>query len=160
MSNKKISDKDIANEDVNFIEEMIKEYRAFGDLYNPDFEDAEKIYKALENILAEREQDKKRIQELKEENAILRKANNITKNIAKEVKIKDITQVMNKSFEEYMKDYIPKQKVKDKIEELKIERDKTYKKFVESNRNDKNLHVQGIYLDAQIIILQEFLKGE
>lgn len=116
MSNKKISYKDIANEDVNFIQEMIKEYRTFGDLHNPDFEDTEKIYKALENILTEREQDKKRMQELEEENAILRKANNITKNIAKEVKIKDITQVMNKSFEEYMKDYISKQKIKDVLQ--------------------------------------------
>lgn len=68
MSNKERSDKDVANEkDVEFIRQMIKEYRTFGDLYNSDFEDTEKIYKALEIILSERNQDKKRIQELEEE---------------------------------------------------------------------------------------------
>ena len=56
--------------------------------------------------------------------------------------------------------FIPKQKVKGKLKELKIERDKIYKEFIESNRLDKQLHVQGIYLDAQIIILQELLEGE
>lgn len=61
-----------------------------------------------------------KIKELKEENATLRKA----KNIAKEVKIEDITQVMNKSYEEFMKQFVSKQKVKDKIEELKQKREK------------------------------------
>ena len=56
--------------------------------------------------------------------------------------------------------FIPKQQVKGKLKELKIERDKIYKEFIESNRLDKQLHVQGIYLDAQIIILQELLEGE
>ena len=31
---------------------MIKEYKTFGDLHNPDYEDTERIYKALENILS------------------------------------------------------------------------------------------------------------
>ncbi len=44
-------------EDIKFIEEMIKEYKTFGDLHNPDFEDTDRIYKALENML-------KRIKEL------------------------------------------------------------------------------------------------
>ncbi len=38
----------------------------------------------------------KRIKELEEENVILRKANNITRDLIKEVKIEDITQVINK----------------------------------------------------------------
>ena len=68
------------------------------------------------DVLAERKQDKARIQELEEENATLRKANNITKDLTKEVKIEDITQVMNKSYEEFMSQFIPKQKVKHLIE--------------------------------------------
>ena len=44
-------------EDIKFIEEMIKEYKIFGDLHNPDYEDTDRIYKALENML-------KRIKEL------------------------------------------------------------------------------------------------
>ena len=55
-------------EDIKFIEEMIKEYKTFGDLQNPDYEDTDRIYKALENILEEREQDKKRIKKLEEDN--------------------------------------------------------------------------------------------
>ena len=54
--------------DIKFIDEMIKEYNTFGDLDNTDYEDTDKIYKAIENILAEREQDKARIKELEEEN--------------------------------------------------------------------------------------------
>ena len=65
-----------------------------------------------------------RIRELEEENVTLRKANNITKDLTKEVKIEDITQVMNKSYEEFMKQFVSKQKVKDKIEELKQKREK------------------------------------
>ena len=60
----------------------------------------------------------KRIKELEEENVILRKANNITKDLIKEVKIEDITQVINKSYEEFVNQFIAKQKVKDKIKEL------------------------------------------
>ena len=44
-------------EDIKFIEEMIKEYKTFGDLHNLDYEDTDRIYKALENML-------KRIKEL------------------------------------------------------------------------------------------------
>lgn len=118
MSNKKISYKDIANEDVNFIEEIIKEYKSFGDLHNPDFEDAEKIYKALENILAERKQDKKRIQELEKENKTLK---GFTSEVFNSEEEKDITQVTNKSFKEFMNDYISKQKVKEIIKNETID---------------------------------------
>ena len=52
-------------EDIKFIEEMIKEYKTFGDLHNPDFEDTDRIYKALENML-------KRIKELEEKNKHLK----------------------------------------------------------------------------------------
>lgn len=51
-------------EDIKFIEEMIKEYKTFGDLHNPDYEDTDRIYKALENVL-------ERIKELEEENKLL-----------------------------------------------------------------------------------------
>jgi uncharacterized NAD(P)/FAD-binding protein YdhS len=55
----------------------------------------------------------KRIKELEEENAILKKASNI----AKDVNIEDITEVMNKSCEEFMSNYINKQVVIDTINE-------------------------------------------
>ena len=56
-------------EDIKFIEEMIKEYKTFGDLHNPDFEDTDRIYKALENML-------KRIKELEFQNTALKAEHN------------------------------------------------------------------------------------
>ena len=50
---------------------MIKEYNTFGDLDNTDYEDTDKIYKAIENILAERKQNKAKIKELEEKNRVL-----------------------------------------------------------------------------------------
>lgn len=78
-----------------------------------------RIY-AIKFAVMQKQIDKKdkRIKELEEENVILRKANNITKDLIKEVKIEDITQVINKSYEEFVNQFIAKQKVKDKIKEL------------------------------------------
>ena len=89
-----------------------------------------------------------RIKELKKENTTLRKANNITKNLTKEVKIEDITQVMNKSYEEFMKNFIPVQKVKDKIEELEKAKRETIR---------ENWHY--IY-SIQLKILEELLEDK
>lgn len=51
--------------DIKFIEEMIKEYKTFGDLHNPDYENTDKIYKALENML-ERIKELEAKQEIKQ----------------------------------------------------------------------------------------------
>lgn len=83
--------------DIKFIEEMIKEYKTFGDLHNADYEDTDKIYKALENML-------EKIKELEAK-----------------LEFKKYGDLDNIQFEEYMNQFIPKQKVKDKIEELKKE---------------------------------------
>ena len=101
------------------------------------------------NLLAEREQDKKRIKELEEENATLRKANNITKDLTKEVKIEDITHVMNKSYEEFMKQFVSKQKVKDKIEEIN-------KEYEDSK--DENGESEYYYPDYTIRKFKELLE--
>lgn len=74
-------------EDIKFIEEMIKEYKTFGDLHNPDFEDTDRIYKALENML-------KRIKELEEENNKKQKyinmASEVVENSILKQKVKEI----------------------------------------------------------------------
>ena len=54
--------------------------------------------------------------------------------------------------------YIPKSKVKDKIEELKQERDETYTKFLGGNRTDENLSTRGKMIEGGIKVLQELLK--
>ena len=99
---------------------------------------------AISNVLAEREQDKKRIKQLKKENGELRE------------RVKELEEDLysaNKIVEEYI-DSIPKQKIKDKIEELK---DENYQISLGSN----------ILLDTQITknnfkiqVLEELLQEE
>ena len=98
---------------------------------------------AISNVLAEREQDKKRIKQLEKENGELRE------------RVKELEEDLysaNKIVEEYI-DSIPKQKIKDKIEELK---DENYQISLGSN----------ILLDTQITknnfkiqVLEELLEG-
>ena len=100
---------------------------------------------------AELERKDKRIQEIEEENAMLKKTNNI----AKEVNIEDVTDVINKSCKEFMSNYIPKQVVKDKIEELMIQGN--YKTFYNPNGRTHFLKEES---DCKIEVLQELLEGE
>ena len=97
---------------------------------------------AISNVLAEREQDKKRIKQLEKENGELRE------------RVKELEEDLysaNKIVEEYI-DSIPKQKIKEKIEELKNEK--------EQLRIDKNVTWDSqIYkLDLKIQVLQELLQ--
>ena len=50
------------------------------------------------------------------------------------------------------------EKVKDKIEELKQERDETYTKFLGGNRTDENLSTRGKMIEGGIKVLQELLE--
>lgn len=100
---------------------------------------------AIDNVLQEREQDKKRIQELEKE---LEKAN----------KQLDL---------DYVDDnYIPKQKVKDKIEELKKEYYEILSEYgnldtdIVINVPNKNVRKYIDELVIKILVLQELLKGE
>ena len=122
-------------EDVKFIKEMVKEYNTFGDLDNLDYEDTDKIYKAIENILEEREQDQKRIKKLEDH---FKKYYNGELYTAKQLK----------QIEENQKKYfIPVQKVKDKIEKL--------------NKEIKNSdEIEAIFKIKQQQILQELLEDK
>lgn len=125
----KISDTNVGNieEDIKRCEQLIKpEHASWIGISNQS---------AIAHLI-------EKIKELEEENATLRKA----KNIAKEVKIEDITQVMNKSYEEFMKQFVSKQKVKDKIEELEKAKNKTNKEHWKYNYT------------LQIAILKELLE--
>lgn len=100
---------------------------------------------AIENVLQERKQDKKRIQELEKE---LEKAN----------KQLDL---------DYVDDnYIPKQKVKDKIEELEKEYYEILSEYgnldtdIVINVPNKNVRKYIDELVIKILVLQELLKGE
>ena len=90
-------------EDIKILESMLEEYYSCSvpgmnmhiDIYF-SLEQAE----AIEHILAKREQNKKRIKELEAK-----------------LEFKNWGDLDNTQFEEYMNQFIPKQKVKDKIEE-------------------------------------------
>lgn len=97
-------DKNVAN-----IEKLIKEYKTYNDLGG--IQDLSIYVNALENILAEREQDKKRIQELEEES-----------------RKKSIELIC---YQEEIENYIPKQVIIDKIKEIEKDKDsKYYDKFL------------------------------
>ena len=103
------SDKNVANIEKDV--ELVKRYlensaykESNSDFFkNGDWEIVDlEIPRAMQNILAEREQDKKRIQELEAENRIFKDSNVL---VNRYFKLKDNS--------------IPKQKVKDKIEKLR-----------------------------------------
>lgn len=126
MSNK-TSDKEVANlEDIKVIQHIISFYKDLDVIHSND---KCKEIAALEHILAERKQDKARIKELEEE---LEKANRQL----------DLDYVEE--------NFIPKQAVKEKIEEIIIDKgNRYYDKFLESRD-----------IQYTIDILRGFLEGE
>ena len=103
-----------------------------------------KEIKAVENILSEREADKKRIKELEEENYLQRK------------------QIMSA----YDKGWIPVQKIKDKIEEIEKEYNEIISEYgnidtdVIINVPDKNVRKYLDELVIKILVLQELLEDK
>lgn len=165
------SDKNVENieEDIKYVKEMLEIARVFFKAVKAEtnYKDVDDVAfcNAVEHILAEREQDKKRIQELEAENKKLKEVRveydygyefihfctkndlvRIDKNKylieIKDGKFIDIKQLYIDSL-----DSIPKQKVKDKIEKL---------------RNDIKLgNCRYPYVEEhKIDILQELLEGE
>lgn len=139
MSNK-TSDKDVANieDDVKLVKRYL-ENSAYKETDSDFFKNGGwemvdlEIPKAMANILAEREQKDKRIQEL-------------------EAKLLDMiqgTEIINKETPEYVKEnYIPIQVVKDKIKEIKRLRDKC-------------ITTEGYNIaNGEVVVLQELLEGE
>lgn len=99
------------------IEEDIKRLKTF----NPGDEYTKKIKIAIEQILAEREADKKTIAELKEYIAIAPNLDEMTAtkytSIQRDSYIRGRAEEQQKAEEIINKDYIPKQKVKDVVKE-------------------------------------------
>lgn len=93
------------------IDEAIKVYEEFRRFKNDGFIstiDPDFFFNLMDYIL-------KRYKELEEENAMLKKAHNISEKVT----VEDITQVMNKSLEDFKKEFIPTSVIQKKIEELK-----------------------------------------
>ena len=155
MSNK-TSDINVANieDDVKIVKEFINYAQGIIDdmeYKRPvDVTVYQKDLTSMANILAELEQKDKRIKELEEENAMLRKSNDIVEN----VNIDDVTKVINKSYEEFMSNYIPKQAV---IEAISVHQDYLLNQATTSNPTlDANFRNREKYA---IQVLQELLEG-
>ena len=120
-------------EDIKEIRESIEEaYRSYD--YDLDYSPFSKgIAEILERILSERESDKKRIKELEQENKTLK---NFT------------SAIFNGNIK---KEYIPKQKVKDEIEELK--------KHYNTDNNIRIYTLKDSY-ELQATILEELLEDK
>ena len=141
--NNKTSDKNVGS--IEDIRDLLLFFKSHG--WIPDIRrtiNVTNVILAIDNVLQEREQDKKRIQELEEE---LEKAN----------KQLDL---------DYVDDnYIPKQKVKDKIEELKKEYYEILSEYgnldtdIVINVPNKNVRKYIDELVIKILVLQELLEG-
>ena len=92
----KTSDKNVVTEeDIRVINKIISFYKNIDILYNKEIQ-------ALERVLAEREQDKKRIQELEEENKKVKAQHVFTRNEATDEERAEIYDVIDKSIDEFL----------------------------------------------------------
>ena len=119
----------------NFKRDKLENYKGsykMGYFYYKD------IQQAIEHLLSDYKKLQKENEELKNQEATARRINEL------------LVQRYSNS--------IPVQKVKDKIEELKQERDETYTKFLGGNRTDENLSTRGKMIEGGIKVLQELLE--
>lgn len=89
------------------------------------------------------------IEKLQKENEELKEKNDI--NIA-------YAEYLEKILNEYKKESVSKQKVKDRIEKYKELSDKFYVKFLESDRYNTDIREKGIKCDAIILALEELIE--
>ena len=101
------------------------------------------VCKAL-NLIEKLQKENEELKEENEYNKILLDMNN--------------NFTIDKKTGNYKWNVIEIQKVKDKIEELKQERDETYTKFLGGNRTDENLSTRGKMIEGGIKVLQELLE--
>ena len=143
-------------EDIELIEKMIKEYKQFGDLDNPEFEDTDRIYQAIENLL-------KGYKELEEDNTEWR-----GKYLIELAKVSDLEkEILHWKGQYHLLsrkiNSIPISVIQNKIDEL----DKQYKKILSKygnihtdilfDVNDKDDMEKLNTIIDQIMILKELL---
>ena len=102
---------------------------------------------SMQNILSERKQDKARIQELEAK-----------------LEFKQWGDLDNIDFEEYMKNFISKEKVKDKIERHKIVKECFEKEYDNKHYEDDGIRARDFYgiitQDRIIQVLEELLEDK
>ena len=128
-------------DDIKEIKNFTKASILYGNKIGITTSQHNKLRKAMQNILSEREQDKARIKELEEEN-----------------KRKDMFMQMAK---EVIENSILKQKIKDKIEELNRKEQELQNSITEEEReeySDANISFQLCDIEIRREVLQELLQ--
>lgn len=134
--------KNSIEETIKIIERKIKEAERYSDITGLCLTLDEELRNAIMNILS----DYKRVLEM---NEALLKENEILKDKKKEnEKIKEANDYWRSRYCEISNNSISKQKIKDKIEELKKEKEEYYSQYKIDELNDK------------IQVLQELLESE
>lgn len=124
MSNK-TSDKNVGNKIKQQTENTIKYYKNIDNIEEVPIDILRAMYKDILSDYTRQKQIneehrklngklREKVKELEEEKAMLKRASNI----AKEVNIEDVTDVINKSCKEFMSNYIPKQAVIEALEDI------------------------------------------
>lgn len=119
--------KNSIEEDINYLDSMVKEYKQFGNLYNEDYEDEDRIYQALEHILSDYKRVLKENEELKKYKEYYSSARQLVDN-----------------------NYIHKRKIKDIIDRI----DYDIKKTKEIISIDSNIYTSNRRNDYQILRLR------
>lgn len=123
-------------EDIKLIEAMIKEYKTFGDLHNPDFEDTDRIYEAVENII-----NRNRYLETKAAAEINNEINNIKVEI--------------------FKNYIPISLIEEELKELDKKEQELQNSISDEEReeySDANISFGLMDIEIRRSVLQELLE--
>lgn len=85
------------------------------------------------------------------------------KELKAKLEFKQFGDLDNIRFEEYMNEFVPKQKIKDKIEELNRKEQELQNSITEEEReeySDANISFQLCDIEIRREVLQELLKGE
>ena len=115
---------------------------------------------SIENILLDYKRTLVENEDLKRE---IKRQKDINTIINKKGLDKNYENALEKTMAKFLNDnianeFLPKQKIKDKIKELKQKRDETYTKFLGGNRTDENLSTRGKMIEGGIKVLQELLE--
>lgn len=142
------SDKNVGSieEDIKLEEELIKEYKLYGDL--DGIQDLRPYMKAIENILNRNKELEEELQRQKEINTVINKENLDDK--YEEVLEKVMTKFLNNNIKN---DFIPKSLVKEKIEEL----NKEEKQELKGLKGQDRYFVKQMY-QYKRSVLQELLE--
>lgn len=141
-------------EDIKLVENLIEEYKMFGDL--DGIQDIRPYMKAIENML-------NRNKELEEENEII-KGNYYTlcadiQMVTSELGFPEDTIIADEMVAMIKENYIPKSKIKEKIEEFKLKIEKYYEHKIQGKETDVEFYENITNIEI-VRVLQELLEGK